>query len=240
MEKSNARRFLDAYNTIDQSLRVQFNYKRSMGFSDMIRMSVPVNYIVRRYEDKLVDYGRLRNAIIHKSSDEFIIAEPHDDVVADLEKIAKLIATPPTALKAVSKNRVLTANANETVENIIKLMASSTFSNIPIYLENELMGVANGQKILNVLGNEIIKGKNISEFIKDMKIKDILDVDYKPYSYFEVASSDSTIEKVLGMFDKNRKLYIILITKTGSKNELPLGIITAGDIIELNRIIENY
>ena len=84
--QTNARRFINAYNKIDYAIRVQHGFKRSMSFSEVVRKAVPLNYIVRKYEDDLVDYGRLRNAIIHKSNDEYIIAEPHEEIV---EKIMK-------------------------------------------------------------------------------------------------------------------------------------------------------
>ena len=90
---SNATRFVNAYNQIDYSLRTQYNFKRSMNFSDLIRRSVLVNHVVRKYEDDLIDYGRLRNAIIHRSNDNITIAEPHDSVVENIEKIAKQFAT---------------------------------------------------------------------------------------------------------------------------------------------------
>ena len=85
---TNAQRFVNAYNAIDQTLRARHNIRRSLSFSDMIRRTVAVDYIVRKYEDVLIDYGRLRNAIIHKSNDKFLIAEPHEEVVAEFEKIA--------------------------------------------------------------------------------------------------------------------------------------------------------
>ena len=71
-QKSNATRFIDAYNKIDYALRVQHNFKRSLSFSDMIRKAVVQNHIVRKYEDDLIDFGRLRNAIVHKSNDKFL------------------------------------------------------------------------------------------------------------------------------------------------------------------------
>ena len=82
--ESNALRFINAYNQIDQTLRAVYNFKRNITFSDMIRRAVSLNSIVRRYEDKLIDYARLRNAIIHNSNEERIIAEPHDDVVEEI------------------------------------------------------------------------------------------------------------------------------------------------------------
>ena len=59
-KKSNSRRFIEAYNQVDYALRVQHNFKRSMGYSDMIRKAVVVNYIVRKYEDDLIDFGSMR------------------------------------------------------------------------------------------------------------------------------------------------------------------------------------
>ena len=50
-KKSNAKRFLDAYNDIDYSLKTRYNFNRSMGFSDLIRKTVSLNYIIRKYED---------------------------------------------------------------------------------------------------------------------------------------------------------------------------------------------
>ena len=88
---SHARRFINAYNQIDYALRVQHNFKRSMGFSDMIRRAVSLNHIVRKYEDDLIDFGRLRNAIIHGSNDDILIAEPHEDVVFKIEHTTKSI-----------------------------------------------------------------------------------------------------------------------------------------------------
>ena len=103
LEKSNAVRFIDAYNKIDYQLRIQYNFKRSMSFSDMIRKAVVMNHIVRKYEDDLIDFGRLRNAIIHKSNDKFLIAEPHTDVVEKLEKITK--RTQKSHKKTIEKRK---------------------------------------------------------------------------------------------------------------------------------------
>lgn len=240
MQKSNAKRFIEAYNQIDYALRVQHNFKRSMGYSDMIRRAVAVNYIVRKYEDDLIDFGRLRNAIIHRSNDEYIIAEPHDDVVVQMEKIAKLICTPPKVLDVLNLHDVLTVHYNVDLKTVIKLISESKYSNIPVYKDGTLLGVANGQKILNLLGRKIAEGYDISEFIENTTIEEALAQFPESVKYYEIASSDVTIEEVLDLFDRNRKLLIVLITKTGSMQEAPLGIVTTTNIIDLNNILENY
>ncbi len=49
MKKSNADRFIAAYNQIDYSLRTIYDFKRSMSFSDVVRRSVVLNAVVRKY-----------------------------------------------------------------------------------------------------------------------------------------------------------------------------------------------
>ncbi len=240
MQKTNAKRFIEAYNQIDYALRVQHNFKRSMGYSDMIRRAVAVNYIVRKYEDDLIDFGRLRNAIIHRSNDEYIIAEPHDDVVVQMEKIAKIICTPPKVLEVLNLQDVLTVNYNVDLKTVIKLISSSKFSNIPVYKEGTLLGVANGQKILNLLGKRIEEGQDLTQFIENTTIEEALKQFPEGVKYYEIVANDVTIEEVLDLFDKNRKLLLVLITKTGSMQEAPLGIVTSTNIMDMNNILENY
>ena len=91
---SNAKRFINCYNLIDSALRMQGDMKRSISYTEAVRRAARTNTIVSKYEDKLIDYGRLRNAIVHSNNDEFIIAEPHTSVVEDYEKITSLIITP--------------------------------------------------------------------------------------------------------------------------------------------------
>lgn len=101
--KSNAIRFIDSYNKIDNTLRSIYGINDHTGFSDMIRRLAVKNYLVKLYEEELVSYARLRNAIVHKSTTEEVIAEPHDDVVAKIEQIERLVCIPPCALEVVGK-----------------------------------------------------------------------------------------------------------------------------------------
>ena len=69
-----------------------------------------VNHVVRKYEDDLITFGRLRNAIIHGSNDEILIAEPHEDVVKKIELIERLITTPPKVLDVLPIKDVFTVS----------------------------------------------------------------------------------------------------------------------------------
>ena len=238
-KKSNAKRFLDAYNDIDYSLKTRYNFNRSMGFSDLIRKTVSLNYVIRKYEDELIDYGRLRNAIIHNNNEDFIIAEPHEQVVKEIEHIQKLLTTPPKALDSCAMTNVLSSTHDKSMREIIILMAKSNFSNIPIYKNDVLIGVANGQKILTAFGQFMLSGGKCSTFLDNVQIEDMLST-LNDNNYFVVKDASCTIEEAVGEFDSNHKLLAILFTKHGQMNERAIGIMTGRDVATAQKVLENY
>ena len=237
--QTNSSKFIKAFNEIDYALRCQHNFKRSMGFSDMIRRAVPLNHIVRKYEDELIDYGRLRNAIIHSSKGDQIIAEPHDDVTGNIISLAKIITAPPKAIDILAEKEVFTVNYDVKLRDVICKISSTRYSNIPVYKNGELIGIANGQKLLDELGNVLINKQDLEKFLNKTTIEQIVT---KPTAnpYFIVLKSDVSCDEVLREFLNNRKLLVIILTKTGTMNEPPLAIITSSDYMELNKALENY
>lgn len=239
VEKSNAMKFLAAFNDIDYTIKTRYNMNRSMGFSEAVRKAVAYNYTVRKYEDDLISYGRLRNAIVH-GNDDFIIAEPHVDVVEKIEKIARLLTTPPHALDTVARRDVLSVHSSKSMREVIKLIAESHYSNLPVFNdENEIIGIANGQKILDSLGKYLLAGGKCDTFLDAVKIEDMLSK-IENSNYYAFANQDITVEQALSLFHQNTKLLAILVTKNGGAKEKPLGIMTGADVLKMNKILENY
>ena len=239
MKKSNAERFLTAYNNIDYGLRSIYGFKRSMSFSDVVRRSVVLNSVVRKYEDDLIDYGRLRNAIVHKGNSNFVIAEPHVDVVEKMEGIARLISTPPLAYDKISTHEVLCVNSTDLLRDAIKLMARSGYSNLPVYTDNKLVGVLNGQRLMDILGRHLLKNDNIQKFVDKVTIADIIE-ELGNEHYYCLVDEKVTIEQVMNLFETNNKLLIVLITKQGTEEYPPLGIITKDDVIKMQKVLDVY
>ncbi len=239
VKKSNAARFLSAFNNIDYTIKTRYNFNRSMGFSEVVRRSVALNFTIRKYEDDLISYGRLRNAIVHEN-DDYIIAEPHIDVVEKIEKIEKLLTTPPRALDVVARRDVLSVHCSKSMREVILLIASSNYSNLPVFDDhNEIIGIANGQKILDAFGKFLLSGGKCSTFLDAVKIEDMLSkLDHSDYYAF--ANKEITVEQVLDLFHKNSRLLAVLITQNGGSKEKPLGILTGVDVLKMNKILETY
>lgn len=239
MKKTNAERFIEAYNTIDYSLRTIYDFKRSMSFSDVIRRSVVLNAVVRKYEEDLIDYGRLRNAIIHHGNSKYTIAEPHDDIVTKIEKLATLISEPPLAVDRVGNKEVIIIDKDLSISKAIELIARTGYSNLPVYEENRLLGIINGRKLINVLGAKIADGINLQEFVDNTTVGEIISLMGDDY-YFMLADEEITIDEAMNYFENNRKLLIILITKDGKDTSKPLCIISSSDIIDMKKILDVY
>lgn len=238
-KKSNAERFITAYNNIDYSLRTIYDFKRSMSFSDVVRRSVVLNSVVRKYEEDLIDFGRLRNAIIHQGNSKYIIAEPHDDIVDKIEKLAELISEPPIAMDRVGNREVITINHDMTIASAMELVYRTGYSNLPVYEGEKLIGILNGRKLINILGQKIGEGANLQEFVSITTVGEIIHSMGDDY-YFMLADEHLTVDEAMNFFESNRKLLIILITKDGKDTGKPLKIISSADIIDMKKILDVY
>lgn len=239
MKKSNATRFVTAYNLIDYSLRAIYGFKRSMTFSDVIRRSVVLNSVVRKYEDDLIDFGRLRNAIVHNGNKKYIMAEPHDEVVTLIEHLAKLITEPPLALDKVGNKEVITIEHNLSIAKAMALIARTGYSNLPIYEGEKLIGILNARKLMGVLGNKVNEQVNLQEYISSTTAGDVV-ADMGEDYFFMLAPKELTIEAAMNYFENNRKLMVILVTKDGKETSKPLCIISNADIVDMKKILDVY
>ena len=160
-------------------------------------------------------------------------------VVEKIEYIAELLTTPPKAIDAIVDRDVLCVQNDVILKDVIRVIATSEYSNIPVFKDGGLIGVANGQRILDAIGRQIEKNNSVENYINQTTIEQVI-MEPLPYKTFEVVSKDATIEEVLNLFNKSRKLLSVLITKGGTINETPIGIITTADVIYLNDILDNY
>lgn len=236
-ENSNAKRFITAYNRLDQGLRDIYSIKRSMTFSDMVRKVATVNMVVSKFEEDLLDYGRLRNAIVHRSTDE-IIAEPNLDVVEKLEKVARIINTPPRVIECLRPRKVYSITGDTTLKEVISVLMTEGYSVVPVYINETLVGVIHRKMIIDGIGKFIQQKRDIDEAINE-PVSKCLNI-FNETNHYEVAPSSLTIENLLYMFQQNRKLSSVILTEMGNYDEPAKAIVVSADLIDLNSILDNY
>ena len=235
----NAKRFISAYNQIDQSLRNQYDLGSSISYTEAVRKVSRYNAFVKKYEDKLIDYGRLRNSIVHSFNEDMIIAEPHSEVVDDYEKLAVTICTPPLAIDTVINRDIKTISHDTPLSEVVKNIYKSGNSNWPVYKDDMLIGVANSRKLIKEIGKKVFEKKDINEYLENTKIEDAIS-NFGEDNYYTIANKNVTLDKILNLFSENRKLSLIIITETGSLLEQPLGVVAIADIMDVNKILDNF
>ena len=76
---SNGDRFESAYNKIDALLRKKVGGERTVPFSSVVIEVAKKDPAVRRNKDDLLEYGDLRNAIVHdRGKAPVLLADPRE------------------------------------------------------------------------------------------------------------------------------------------------------------------
>jgi len=242
MERNNnqtpAARFINAYNVIDHTLRIQYNFKANISFSDLVRRCSSLNAVIKNHEDDLIAFARLRNAIVH-SVGEHIVAEPHIEIVEMMEKIARIVSTPPLALDVIKARNVVVVASHVSLRQWLVEKSKFGYSNIPVYKSSALIGVMHWRNYVDAMAKVLVENRSIDQFVDNTTVEEFLR-EFPSGNYYHLASSRVTIEEVLKLFNNNRKLACIVITKSGNYLEQPMGIITGADVMDFMKVLEDF
>lgn len=229
--QTNATRFISAYNKIDKVLRARHNLKSGVSFNEVVRKNAAYSAIVRKYEDELIGYARLRNAIVHSSDDKMIIAEPHTSVVEHIEHIADVLLAPPLAV--THSHGALTLAHGVPLIKAVKTMTDGGYSNVPVIKNGEIAGVTTNKLIVEYVARNLKSG-NLDELFHKASVFETLSAKTE---HFEIMRADVTVDDVLDAFSKNPKLQIVILTQDGTAKGTIKGVLTTGDIIKLNDLL---
>ena len=239
MDKTNAAVFINSYNKIDAQLRQLYNFKAAQSFSDMVRRSADMNAVVRKYESDLIDFARLRNAIVHQSTDGKIIAVPCDEVVEEMQLIERLLCTPPRIGESIRPKKIVSVDDAISVKQAVMLIARTNFSNLPVYRGKRMVGMINNRRIIKALGSVLERGGDLDEFAAKTPVGEIVR-ESDLFAYYKYLGKQDTLQDVLAAFEENKKLLAVLVSEHGAAGERIENIITPVDLVQVNKILEDY
>lgn len=231
---SNAEKFLGAFNNIEGELKYRYNIEQSVGFRKVINDISYKNRIIAMNKKLLESYTDLRNAIVYTAGEDFIIAQPHDDVVEKLKEIEMLILNPPKVIP-LFQDGVLTLESTDSILDAIDIMFKNDYSQMPIVEDGEFIGLLNSNTITRWIGAVDKKvDDNGSILILNTRIKDVLLYTEDDRNY-EFIDRDYYLHQVIDVFEGNRNMEALLVTHSGSKKEKLMGIITVWDLVRINK-----
>ncbi|MGM9923669.1 MAG: CBS domain-containing protein [Bacillus sp. (in: firmicutes)] len=229
-DRSLSERFETAFNRIHKALKENVTNAKSDKFTDLVRQGKK-HGVIRYYEADLCQFAKLRNAIVHEKIDDgYYIAEPHEDIVKKIEKIADAFEKPSSAL-SISTKKVYSFRETDPLSEVLKVINKYGYSEFPIYDEKGqyrwLLTSAEIVKYLSAYFNE----DNIN--LKRVKLLDLYD-EKKDY-HVRFVDQNATVFETEDLFEEfhknNKKLECIIITAKGTTVEEPNGIITSSDLL---------
>lgn len=235
---SNSEKFLNAYAVIEHELQKILDLKERRRFYDLVDRGAQKNPVISRYKFDLKEYGDLRNAIVHDRADGQIIAEPNDNAVAGIEKIAGLLLQPPRVIPLFQKE-VLALAAGDPVTKAIRAMSKFAYTQVPVTERDTVVGLLTSQMVVRWMGESLEEG---SLAIERTSVGDLLRYAGTDRDNFLMVASTASLFEVLDLFYRHQveggKLEAVLITLYGRSSEPLLGIITNRDLPLLQRHLE--
>ena len=239
MDLKNAREFIDSYNKIDAQLREMYGFKPSQPFTDVVRRCAEKNAVVRKYENELADYARLRNAIVHQSTDGRIIAVPCDDVVENIRLIERLLCSPPKVGETLEDKRIVSIEAEISLRQAVMLMARTGYSNLPVYRDKRMIGIVNNRRVLRELGEVLAQGRSADVWLSETPVSDIL-AESDLFVYYRYLGKNNSLQEVADAFEENRKLLAVCVSENGRPGERIVNFVTSADLPQINKLLEDY
>ena len=106
---NNIDRYIDTFNKIETWMRdkvlIDEGSRHTISHSKLIDKLALQNPYVKQYSSRLHAFRSLRNALIHwpKASDGKPIAEPHQEIIEEYQKIFDILTQPPSILQMQSQ-----------------------------------------------------------------------------------------------------------------------------------------
>jgi len=192
---SNAERFLKAYALIEHEMERILNLKDHRRFFELVERSAKINPVVERYRFDLKEYSELRNAIVHDRAGGVIIAEPNGEVVAHIERIAKLLLKPPRVAPLFLKD-VLTFSVSHPVSRAIRDFSRMSYTQAPILDDRKMVGLITPNMIIKWMGVSLADN---SFDINQTTLQDVMRIVGYENNY-EFAAVDKSLFEIPDLF----------------------------------------
>ena len=240
MYNENAARFLRSYNSIESRLKAIYSVRPTQNFTDLVKRCSDMNITVRRYAGELIDYGKLRNAIVHHAagSGETVIAVPCDEVVDNIEYIERQICRPPKVTDAFKVKKIVTVFADDPLLRAVRAFADNRQKTVIVYDHGNMIGLINSYALYSLIAGVAENGKDLTEYLTKTRCGDALSENET--DNYCLMNKYATVLDVFTEFEKRRSLVAVIITENGVLGEKVISIVTPADFPRINKFLENY
>ena len=220
--EANSTRFINAFVSIEMHLKEILN-TGYLPFNQLVYRASKIDKVVRHYQLDLNEFAQLRNAIMHtRAGQDRIIAEPHDEIVEEIETILKHLTRAPKTLDFFKKE-VYCADIKDDFRQVIAVKKDKHYSVMPVYDGKRYLGIIHDALYRRAVENEI-PIDSFEDLLKLQEKKDRVVFMDKDCALVDVLSAFNEVQA------KGTRIIAIIITNKGHMNEFPLSILTLKDL----------
>ncbi|ENH96996.1 hypothetical protein J416_07962 [Gracilibacillus halophilus YIM-C55.5] len=223
-------RFEAAFNRIhDQLCSYAQEHNQHVSFTEVLQKARTKHQVIDVHFDLLKQCTKLRNAMVHRKIDhDFYIAEPHEDVVDEIERLSKQLEQPP-AVTTIASQPVEFFYSDTPLRKILQTIQERGFSQYPIYQNQQFTGLLTESGI-----TQWLSAHSQDVTIEQTTAKDVLSFEENNHVSFLAQSANIfDIQMTFDAYLKHqRKLEAIIITEGGVAHQLPVAIVTSWDLMK--------
>ena len=189
-------RFLDSFATIEKHLRRMLDANRSATFNELLGRAVSRDRSVRRLRDQLKTLGELRNFLVHEYKNDQPLAVPSESTVLRIQIIRDELLSP-VRLVDLFRPPVEICSPSDPIGVAAKRMLDGSFSQVPVYSGNTLMGLLTSETVARWLAAQLADGQGILE---ERPVQEVMRHEEGTHSYV-VMGRTATVDDALSEFD---------------------------------------
>jgi hypothetical protein len=199
-----------------------------IAFSAIVVEAAKKDPTVRAYKDDLLEYGDLRNAIVHdRGTDPVLLADPRAAVVVNIEKIWDRLSHPKKLRSLAHRDSLRVFATDAKLAELLSYMRANDFSQV-IAVQNERYLVVSTEGLAHWL-----EAKSKEEIIdlSEMRLGDV--IIFEPKDSCRYLSADDTVDRAREVFatDMGKRIFSVLVTEHGRPSERPINIVTPWDFV---------
>lgn len=224
--------FLNRFNELEKFLREDTNSKREVPFGGLIGRAANKNAAVRRRERDLREFADLRNAIVHEHPRGHVIADITQEALDEFDAMVDCI-TEPERVYPLFRAEISVYKENDPLADVVRDLWETGHSQVIVRVDGMLTLLSN-TGITRWLGSQV-NGTCID--LNDSAVGDALTFEEEGGIAF--LSRNAPVDEAREFFlsfptRRSQRLRAIVITENGKPSEMPLGIVTPSDLVELD------
>ncbi|AKK11218.1 CBS domain-containing protein [Corynebacterium uterequi] len=239
-----ATRFLAAFNSIEQYLRSAMSAKDNGSIGAIAHQAEKAGLLSPQQNADFQEYRELRNAITHGEYRDFRpIADPREDVIAEIERLAHDIINQPelhaaARLDSLPRQIVRVFHPDDSASEVLDVVRTSGISQFPIYERKTYVGLLTTDAIAKWVSVDYRDDGRLDA----RTVSDILDyagdADWAVFLPRSASLSDALAALTTSWGAQLPRA--VIATQDGRRNQRPVRVISGADIALLMMAVNSH